>query len=203
MALLFRDFDKRVEIRSPRDGLIRFRIHAEAAHLLDTYRTRPGLPVALRQVLAENSVGDVEWLADDEVIEEVTRRLLDGSLQLMEMLDPRTQSPVTLDESQDDAAGAEETSIEPAPAEPTPATAPAAGVETAPEEPLLSQLEEVQIEGAEVLPEITQTLEQINLSIDNIDLAAVSLKPAPSGIPAIGTEMQQASSAATSTLESL
>jgi len=82
--------------------------------------------------------------------------------------------------------------------------APAAAAAAVPEmPPLLPLLEEVQIEGAEVLPEIMQTLEQIDLTMAGIDLAAVSLEPAPSGVPAIGSAMQQASGSVTSTLDSM
>jgi len=51
-----------------------------------------------------------------------------------------------------------------------------------------------------VLPEIMQTLEQIDLMMADIDMATVSLEPAPSGVPAIGAAMQQASSSVTTTL---
>ena len=69
--------------------------------------------------------------------------------------------------------------------------------------PLLPLLEEVQIEGAEVLPEIMQTLEQIDLTMGSIDLAAVSLEPTPSGVPQIDSAMQQASDSVTATLDGL
>ena len=69
--------------------------------------------------------------------------------------------------------------------------------------PLLPVLEEVQIEGAEVLPEIEQTLEQIDLTLGSIDLAGVSLEPTPSKVPLIETAMTDASSSVTRTLDDL
>lgn len=69
--------------------------------------------------------------------------------------------------------------------------------------PLLPLVEEVQIEGAEVLPEITQTMEQIDLSMENIELTGASLQPAPTKIPLIAPAMQGASSSITSTLDDL
>lgn len=69
--------------------------------------------------------------------------------------------------------------------------------------PLLPLLEELQIEGAEVLPEIEQTLEQIDLTMGSIDLAGVSLEPTPSKVPLIETAMTDASSSVTKTLDDL
>lgn len=72
-----------------------------------------------------------------------------------------------------------------------------------PPPPLLPLLEELQIEGAEVLPEIEQTLEQIALTMGSIDLAGVSLEPTPSKVPLIETAMTDASSVVTKTLDDL
>ena len=69
--------------------------------------------------------------------------------------------------------------------------------------PLLPLLEEVQIEGAEVLPEIEQTLEQIELTMGSIDLAGVSLEPTPSRVPLIETAMTDASASVTKALDDL
>ena len=67
----------------------------------------------------------------------------------------------------------------------------------------VSALEVVQIEGAEVLPEVMQTLEQLDLTMAQIDVATVSLEPAPSGVPAINTKLTSASGSITSTLDNL
>jgi hypothetical protein len=196
MALLFRDFDKRVEIRSTREGLIRFHRMSEAVHYLRKNCNRPGVTAALRQVLTEHHLLQVWRLSDQEVIDEVARRLLNGSLQLMEMFEPRVKGATTPhEEPQVD----EPVAIEPVPAR---AAAPAAAAIPA-VPPLLPLLEEVQIEGAEVLPEIMQTLEQIDLTMASIDLASVSLEPAPSGVPAIGSAMQKVSSSVTTTLDGM
>jgi hypothetical protein len=72
-----------------------------------------------------------------------------------------------------------------------------------PPPPVLPLLEELQIEGAEVLPEIEQTLEQIDLTMGSIDLAGVSLEPTPSKVPLIETAMLDASSSVTKTLDDL
>ena len=190
MALLYRDFDKRVEIRSTRDGLIRYHRHAEAVRYLQKYREQPGLADALRRELTAHFRIEVEGLSDEAVIEEVERRLLNGSLQLMEMFEPKVKGRTTPPEDEE-----EEGPIV------VPATAAlAAAVEAPAAPPLLPLLEEVQIEGAEVLPEIMQTLEQIDLVMGSIKTATVSLEPAPSGVPRITSAMQQASSSASATL---
>ena len=72
-----------------------------------------------------------------------------------------------------------------------------------PAPPLLPILETVQIEGAEVLPEIMQTLQNVKLAMGSIDLASVSLAPAPSKVPEIQTAMTDASAAITTALDDL
>jgi hypothetical protein len=192
MSLLFRHFDKRVGIRSTRDGRIRYRRHDDAVHYLGENRGEPGLIDALREALAEHTRIDAGRLSDKDVIEEVERRLLNGSLQLMEMFAPRIKGQTTL------AKKAEEE-----PAAVSAAAVLAAATQVAEAPPLLPLLEQAQIEGAEVLPEIMQTLEQIDLTMAKIDLANVSLEPTPSGVPAIDSAMQQASSSVTTSLDEM
>lgn len=69
--------------------------------------------------------------------------------------------------------------------------------------PTLPALEEVQIEGAEVLPEVDQSLDQIGLAIGTMDGASVSLAPAPTKVPTITTAMTEASSAITKALDEM
>lgn len=105
-------------------------------------------------------------------------------------------------------------SAQPAPAAglpgvPAPPAAPAAPLALTvapikpPVPPLLPVLEEVQIEGAEVLPEILQSLEQIDLTLGEIQIAPVSLAPTPSKIPEIESAMSAASGSVTQTLDGL
>ena len=72
-----------------------------------------------------------------------------------------------------------------------------------PPPPLLPVLEEVQIEGADVLPEIEQSLEQVELTIGEITVAPVSLEPTPSKVPGIETAMTEAGASVTSELDKL
>ena len=95
------------------------------------------------------------------------------------------------------------------PGVPAPPAAPAAPLALTvapikpPVPPLLPVLEEVQIEGAEVLPEILQSLEQIDLTLGEIKIAPVSLAPTPSKIPEIESAMSAASGSVTQTLDGL
>lgn len=92
------------------------------------------------------------------------------------------------------------------PAPPAPAAAPLAMTVAPikpPVPPLLPVLEEVQIEGAEVLPEIMQSLEQIDITLGEIKIAPVSLAPTPSKIPEIESAMSAASGDVTRTLDGL
>lgn len=68
--------------------------------------------------------------------------------------------------------------------------------------PLLPLLEEVQLENAKVLPEIDQTLEQIDVTMGGIDDASVSLEPAPLQIPKIEEAMTTAGDEVKKTLDS-
>lgn len=76
-------------------------------------------------------------------------------------------------------------------------------VDEPPVPPLLPVVEEVQIEGAEVLPEIDQTLEQIELTMASIAEVTVSLEPVPLKVPLIQKSMNDASATVDKTLGDL
>ena len=69
--------------------------------------------------------------------------------------------------------------------------------------PLLAVLEDVQIEGAEVLPEVDQSLEQIGVTLDSVEAASASLEPTPSKVPEIQSAMETTSADVTAMLDSL
>lgn len=68
---------------------------------------------------------------------------------------------------------------------------------------LLPQLEDVQIEGAQVRPEIEEGLAQVNQSVAQLSQAGASLQPAPSTVADISSTMQASASKAASDLGSL
>jgi hypothetical protein len=69
--------------------------------------------------------------------------------------------------------------------------------------PVLPALEEAQIEGAEVLPEVDQSLSQIDLASASVGKASVSLQPTPSKVPEITSATKDASKAIGDTLDAL
>jgi hypothetical protein len=70
-------------------------------------------------------------------------------------------------------------------------------------ENLLPVLEDIRIEGAEVLPELDQSLEQVNASISSVVAASLSLEPAPNKVADITTSLTDATSRTTSALGAL
>lgn len=59
---------------------------------------------------------------------------------------------------------------------------------------LLPALEDIQVEGAEVLPELDQSIEQVNASIASVSAASLSLEPAPDKVADIQASLSDAAS---------
>lgn len=70
-------------------------------------------------------------------------------------------------------------------------------------ENLLPALEDIRIEGAEVLPELDQSLEQVSASISSVESASLSLEPAPSKVADISTSIADASARTSADLDAL
>ena len=68
---------------------------------------------------------------------------------------------------------------------------------------LLPALEDMRIEGAEVLPELDQSLAQVNSAIATVGAVSLSLEPAPTKVSAIKDALSAASSRASNTLGTL
>lgn len=69
--------------------------------------------------------------------------------------------------------------------------------------PLLDVLEDVQIEGAAVLPEVKQSLEQISATVGSLKKASASISPSPSKVPDVKTTMDSTSADVTASLDKL
>ena len=69
--------------------------------------------------------------------------------------------------------------------------------------PLLDVLEEVQIEGAEVLPEVQQSLAQISATLNSVKGASGSMAPVPDKVPDVKTVMDSTSAEISQTLDKL
>ena len=172
----------------------------DAETYLRSLRTEPGAMGDLRRVIAraDHSV-TLSRMSDDEVIRALGHALVTGAVIVTESARTKFTG-----EQQSTSSAASEMDAAPAPTAPgvlAPAT-PALVLDAIPEI-VLPLLEEVQIAGAQVLPEILATLEQIDLTMEKLSLAMASLAPTPSGVPAITAGMTAASASITSTLEEL
>jgi hypothetical protein len=69
--------------------------------------------------------------------------------------------------------------------------------------PLLDVLEDVQIEGAEVLPEVQQSLAQISNTLGSVQGASGSMTPVPNKVPDVKTAMDSTSADINQALDKL
>lgn len=69
--------------------------------------------------------------------------------------------------------------------------------------PLLDVLEDVQIEGAEVLPEVEQSLAQISDTLASVQGASGSMAPVPIKVPDVKTAMDSTSADINQALDQL
>jgi hypothetical protein len=177
-----------------------FKRHDDAETFLRTLRREPGAMGDLRRVLSSADRGVTLFrMTDDDVIRALTHSLVTGSVLVTE----RSRTKYT-DEPESVSSPASSIDAAAAPTSPAPlAPGAAALVLDALPEDVLPLLEEVQIAGAQVLPEILQTMEQIDLTMEKLSLAMASLAPTPSGVPAITAGMTAASASVTSTLDEL
>jgi hypothetical protein len=192
------ELELRAHLEHPRRR--EFRRHDDAETFLRGLRLEPGAMGDLRRVLgrADHNV-TLFRLTDDDVIRALGNALVTGSVIVTES--SRTKFT---DEPQSVSSPASSIDAAAAPTSPAPlAPGAAALVLDALPEDVLPLLEDVQIAGAQVLPEILQTLEQIDLTMEKLSLAMASLAPTPSGVPAITAGMTAASASVTSTLEEL
>jgi hypothetical protein len=154
-----------------------------------------GAMVVLRRTLERRAPGVTPYgFSDQRVLHALAQLMVSGALVVFER---RIDVPRAAGESSVTAAA---TTAAPAAASipVSPVTPP-----VVPAVPVLDALDDVQIEGAQVLPEVLQTIEQIDLTMAQLSLATASLAPTPSGVPAIGTAISGASGSITSTLGDL
>jgi hypothetical protein len=191
--------DRFSALPSSRDPALAFGRSDEAESYLGFWASEPAAVASLRYALyrCEHSPS-VFSLSDRQVIQALSARLAQGVLLLTEGGRtsegggwPSMPASAAAVSGAMAASAAAPINLNHLPATPTPPP------------PLLPLLEELQIEGAEVLPEIEQTLEQIDLTMGSIDLAGVSLEPTPSKVPLIEAAMTDASSSVTKTLDDL
>jgi hypothetical protein len=175
-----------------------FRGVRDAASYLSVWRREPGAMGGLRAALARCERGaPLAALSDDQVIDALAKHLTNGTLAVVEEPISLTPPAAAVAAAAQAAAAAAAIAALDAP------TLPPVAAPKPPEVPILAALENVQIEGAEVLPEVNQSLDQIDLTIASVASATTSLEPAPSGVPAISSAVDDASTSVTGTLDDL
>jgi hypothetical protein len=177
------------------EGRVTFRRVEEAEAYLRFWAGEAGAMVDLRHVLWRREPGAVPaTFSNQRVLHALARLIVNGTLVITES---RIDVPRPAGESSASAAASA--------AAPAAATIPISPVTppAPPAVPALVALADVQIEGAQVLPEVLQTMEQIDLTMTQVNLATASLEPTPSGVPAIGAAITDASGSITSTLAAL
>ncbi len=180
---------------SESEGRMVFPTVDEADAYMRYWAGESGAMVVLRRALERRAPGVTpSGFADQRVLHALAQLMVSGALVVFEQ---RIDVPRAAGES---AVNAAATATAPAAASipVSPVTPP-----VVPAVPVLAALDDVQIEGAQVLPEVLQTIEQIDLTMAQISLATASLAPTPSGVPAIGTAISGASSSITSALGDL
>jgi hypothetical protein len=186
--------------RWPVPEAARFRRVDEAVLFLRPWARDAAAMSTLRIVLREAlRSGPLFTLDDDRILDVLAACLADGTVSVAAAEMPPAEGPGDV-VSAFQAAAAPPPPPPPPPATPLPIATPA-GLE--PPSDILEALEEVQIEGAEVRPEIEQALAEIDVSLGNVQLASVSLAPTPTKVDAITTEMSEVSAGAVQTLDEL
>ena len=92
METVYHDAQRRDEIGSTREGVLRFDQLSDAVRYLRGHLHRTRFIGTLRQVLAEHHHLLVSRMSDEDVINEVSRHLLVGSLQILETYTPREEA---------------------------------------------------------------------------------------------------------------
>lgn len=188
-----------VSLHSALDLRLAFRRREDAEAYLQGWKNEPSGMESLRYTLRRCERGAaVATLSDDDVIRAIATHIVSGQLVLTESAPP---IPVAT------SFPAESSSSSSASAVSAAAAALIAKLPTAIppklELPVLPALLETQIEGAKVLPEVLQTLAQLDETMSKVNLAGVSLEPTPSGVPGISEKLKDASSSITNTLDGL
>lgn len=185
---------------------MRFGSRTEARSFLAFWLRNPGAMSQLRQALQQSgTAGEISSSTDEQVLDALAGQLLAREIEVM----PRRERAKFLDvraafaKVAAAAAAAATTDVPADVVRDAPPAAPPPPPPPPPEPPLLPLLEEVQIEGAEVLPEINQTLEQIDATMSILEKIAAAVGATPDDIPAVAEKMADASSEITEELGKL
>ncbi|QJE01556.1 hypothetical protein HH212_17235 [Massilia forsythiae] len=165
----------------------RFTSADAAFHYLRYWLGEPAASAELKWVLQRSGPSLVGTGGAEGWLHALAARLVGGAIVVLEE-DSRRAMPGRLVAAPSAAMSAAAVAALP----PLSAVAPA--VAATPD--LLPALEEVRIEGAQVLPELNQSLAQVESATASVAAAALSLDPAPSKVAAIRTALGDASTQA-------
>lgn len=167
----------------------------DALQYLRFWNGEPAARSELQWVLQKSGPALSVTRGDDGWLQALASRMAGGAIVVVEELGRRTTPGRLVAPGGAGAAGSQSALA----ALPALTALPAAPVVPA----LLPVLEEVRIEGAEVLPELDQSLAQVELSIANFSGASLSLDPAPDKVGEIAGAMTTAADDARKALAAL
>jgi hypothetical protein len=186
-----------VSLHNALDLRVAFRRREDAEAYLNGWKNEDGAMAALRFALRRCERGaPLASMSDEDVIRAVAVQIVSGNLVLTESAPPVPVAVSFPADSQTSSSAVSAAAAALIAKLPT-AAAPKLVV------PTLPALLNPQIEGAKVLPEVMQTLAQLEETMSKVDLATVSLEPTPSGVPEISEKLKGASDSITGTLEGL
>jgi hypothetical protein len=169
----------------------RFRSSEEALQFLRYWAGDPGARAELRWMAGRTGASLAHGQGPDAWLEPLAGKLQGGVIVVIEESARRAQ-PGRL------AAPSAAAAAAPA------ALAALPALSTMPQTPtplnLLPVLEDIRVEGAEVLPELDQTMEQVQASLASVEAAGASLEPAPAKVGDIQAAM---TGAATDSVQAL
>ena len=184
---------------------MRFTTQWEARSFLSFWLRDAGAMSQLRQALQQSGVaGEVAQASDEQVLDAFSNLLISREVEVL----PRRERAKFRDvrsafgkvTSAATAAATQAAPVNIVQAEPPSLPPPPPAL---PLPPLLPILEDIQVESAEVLPEIDQTLEQIDETMSILEQIAAAVGATPNDIPAVATKMADASSEITEELGEL
>lgn len=161
-----------------------FQTASEAESYLRFWTGDPSACAQLKWMVHRMDASSANYRGGDDWIETLANRLFGGELIAMEESN-RLSAPGRL--TMPPKAGAKATALASLP--------PLASVPAVPVvAPLLPALEDLQIETAEVMPEINQSLVKVDQTMASVSSVSASLSPTTAGVADIQTAVNEASS---------
>jgi hypothetical protein len=156
---------------------------------------KPGKPSEFQLIYGRDARPAFVVVPYEIWVELVAKRLDAGSLTALEEI-RRYSRPGRLAPAPSSAAGGSDGGLA--------QLAPLSDVPAAPRvEDLQPALESVQIEGAAVLPEMDQSLDEIGIALERVESTSLSVQPAPDAVAGIGSALDEAATRVAGKLDSV